>query len=74
MGVSGRQKRFLEPENAEKEDEWLPRKVLGARKRRKRGRAVAKKGSWSPQTQKKRESGRQERFLEPANEKNQRQR
>jgi hypothetical protein len=60
---------FLEPVNPKKEEMRSPRKVLGARKPQKRGDTVAKKGSWSPQTPKKRRYGRQERFLEPANSK-----
>jgi hypothetical protein len=62
----GRQERFLEPANSQKEVSRSPRKVLGARKPRKRGVTVAKKGSWSPRTLKKRCHGRQEKFLKPA--------
>jgi hypothetical protein len=65
--VRGRQERFLEPENREKERSRSPRTILGAREQGKRAFAVAKKDSWSPRTGEKRVCGRQERFLEPMN-------
>jgi hypothetical protein len=66
---TGRQEKSLDPENGKKEVYRSPRKILGARKRKKRGVPVAKKDPWSPQTEKKRCTGRQERSLEPANPK-----
>jgi hypothetical protein len=66
---TSRQERILEPRNPKKGVYRSPRKDLGAQEPKKRCVPVAKKGSWSPCTQKKVCTSRQERILEPTNPK-----